>query len=291
MTIKNKLNLHALISLSKFWLSLAVAITTLAGYIIYSKNITLNALYAALGVFFLSAAAAALNQYQERDIDKKMDRTKLRPIPEGIISPSLALQIFSIFLLFGSAFLLLAGSLTGLILGLANLLWYNFVYTPLKQKTAFAAIPGAVCGAIPPVIGWVNAGGTIQDQQIIVLAFFLFMWQIPHFWLVILKHGRQYANAGFKSLNTVFSENAIRNLTFIWALSTYIGAIILSLYGLIFSPIFKLLLLVLFLSFTIAFYFALYQSKKHFINYPLAFASINSFMLLVLILAVLEKFV
>lgn len=286
----NKITLNALLKLTKFWLSVSVAVTTLAGYLIFSENLTLNALLAALGVLFLSAAAAILNQYQERNIDKKMDRTKYRPIPEGVISTFNVFVLFSFFIVIGTVFLICAGSIIGVFLGLFNLIWYNFIYTPLKQKTAFAAIPGAVCGAIPPVIGWFNAGGSLFDQQIIVLALFMFMWQIPHFWLVILKHGRQYESAGFKSLHHIFSDDAIRNLTFIWGLATAIGAILLSLYDLIFNPLSKIILIVFFFAFSISFYIALYRSKKQFILYSLAFASINTFMLLVLILAVIERF-
>ena len=67
------------------------------------------------------------------------------------------------------------------------LIWYNGIYTPLKRKTAFAVVPGSVIGAIPPMVGYVAAGGSALDPQILAFAFFMFMWQIPHFWLLIMK--------------------------------------------------------------------------------------------------------
>ena len=86
------------------------------------------------------------------------------------------------------------------LLGLITVVWYNGIYTPLKRVTAFAAIPGGVVGAIPPVIGWVSGGGDPTDARIIVVAFFFFVWQVPHFWLLLMRIGGDYERAGLPSL-------------------------------------------------------------------------------------------
>jgi hypothetical protein len=86
-------------------------------------------------------------------------------------------------------------------------LWYNGVYTFLKRKSPFAAIPGAVIGAIPPAIGWICGKGALSfDPQILALSFFFFIWQVPHFWLLLLNFGRDYEKAGFPSLTRIFNS-------------------------------------------------------------------------------------
>ncbi len=74
-------------------------------------------------------------------------------------------------------------------LGIFTLLWYNLVYTPLKRITAFAVLPGALIGAMPPLIGWTAAGGNPLDMEIMAVAFLLFVGQMPHYWLLLLKIG------------------------------------------------------------------------------------------------------
>jgi len=290
MRKNNSSSMQVITQITKFWLSLAVSLTTLAGFIVFSPKLTFIALWVSFGVFFLSAAAAVLNQYQERLIDAKMERTKNRPLPSGIINSKQALWVVLFLLSAGVVFLGLTKSYTAILLGIGNLLWYNFIYTPLKQKTAFAAIPGALCGAIPPIIGWIAAGGYLLDKQILVLALFMFMWQVPHFWLVLLKYGTEYQKAGLATLNSLLSAKAIRNITFIWGLSCGTGAIVLTLYGLISNSIYKVVLVIAFYIFALLFVKALFSLSIKRINYPLAFTGINSFMLLVLILVVFDKF-
>jgi protoheme IX farnesyltransferase len=102
--------------------------------------------------------------------------------------------------------------------------WYNGVYTPLKRVTIFAVVPGAVIGAIPPVIGWVAAGGRLSDGAIWFVAAFFFLWQVPHFWLLTLMHGTQYAKAGLRTLADRFTNGEIARLTFAWQLAAACAA-------------------------------------------------------------------
>jgi protoheme IX farnesyltransferase len=122
------------------------------------------------------------------------------------------------------------------LLGAAAVFWYNILYVRLKKVSAFAVVPGALVGSIPPVMGWAAGGGTLSDPRLAALAFFFFMWQIPHFWLHLLTYGKEYAEAGLPSLTEVFSPEQLERLTFQWVSATGVSALLLGLSGLLQSP-------------------------------------------------------
>jgi protoheme IX farnesyltransferase len=122
-------------------------------------------------------------------------------------------------------------------LGIFAILWYNGVYTYLKRWTPFAAIPGALVGVLPPAIGWISGGGTIFHPQFLALSFFSFLWQVPHFWLILLNHGSEYEKAGLPALSTIFTTNQIRRITFIWICSIAVLTLSLPLFHLAQAPI------------------------------------------------------
>lgn len=187
----------------------------------------------ALGILLLACGSAALNHYQERDTDKLMQRTKNRPLPSGRISSKTALIVVLLLTVSGSALLYFGAGLTSLLLGLITMIWYNAIYTPLKRKNSLAIIPGSVIGALPPVIGWVSAGGNIFDSQVLLIAFFFFIWQIPHFWLLVLVFNTDYESAGFPTIFKHFNRNQIARITYVWTIAT-------GLTGLLF-PIFSIM--------------------------------------------------
>ena len=151
------------------------------GYIAAADGIDTGVILPSIGILLLACGSAAINHYQERATDAMMSRTKNRPIPSGRISPENALAIAVFLLTIGSLILLFSGGMLALALGLLNLIWYNAIYTPLKKKNALAIIPGSLVGAIPPAVGWVSAGGSIFDPQILIIAFFFFIWPFK-FW-------------------------------------------------------------------------------------------------------------
>jgi protoheme IX farnesyltransferase len=112
-----------------------------------------------------------------------------------------------------------------------SVFWYNVVYTYLKRWSAFAVVPGALVGAIPPIIGWTAAGGVVTDRSIMPLAFFLFLWQIPHFWLLLLMFGKDYEQAGLPSVTKMFSSIQLRRITFMWILCTAAAGLMLAMAG------------------------------------------------------------
>ena len=180
----------------------------------------------ATGVFFMSCSSSALNHWQEKDIDAKMPRTKNRPIPSGKISANGVFMIAASFAVLGSVILILSNPVIGLILSWVTLLFYNAVYTPLKKVSAFAVIPGSFVGALPPMIGWGAAGGSLTSEDILLVATFFFIGQIPHFWLLLLMFGDQYQLAGLPSLNQIFSDNQIKRITYTWVLTTIASALL-----------------------------------------------------------------
>lgn len=275
------------LSLAKITVIIPVTFTAFTGYFLASQRFELNAIWVSIGVMMLAAAASALNQIQEKDIDILMSRTQKRPIPSGKITVNTAI-VFSIVLFFtGSLLLLLFGSVLAFLLGLISVLWYNILYTPLKRKTAFAIIPGSLTGAIPPLIGWVSAGGYIFDKTPVLLAFLMFIAQVPHFWLLMLIYGDEYEKAGMPSLTKVFSTEQISRLSFMWISSALVGALILVFFGMLYSPVLKYLVTGLTLI-SILFFLRILkpgsekQARKNFII-------LNSYIMTVLLILLIDK--
>jgi len=159
-------------------------------------------LHTILGTALIASGTAALNQWYEREADRKMRRTADRPIPSGRLSAERAL-IFGI-LLSVAGFAELAFGLNWLsaFLGLFTLLSYLFLYTPLKQRTPLSTLVGAFPGAMPPIIGYAAASG-ILDAQAWTLFAILFLWQFPHFLAIAWMYREDYERAGIRMLPVV----------------------------------------------------------------------------------------
>jgi len=231
------------IQLSKLHIMLPVSLTGFTGFFIYNPVISWNLLMVTAGILLLAVSSSALNQVQEEDLDGKMNRTQFRPIPDGRITRTGAFTFILITLFAGTLLLYIHGNLSAALTGLFTMLWYNGIYTYSKRITAFAVVPGALTGALPPLIGWVSAGGGIMDKPIIFVGFLFFMGQIPHFWLLILKYGEEYSKAGIPSLTDTFNREQINWLTFIWLDISVIAALFLCYFEVIKSPVVIIILL------------------------------------------------
>ena len=216
--------------LTKFRITALVSFTTGLGYILSADTLSFTMFYAIAGIFLLAAASSSLNHWQEKDTDALMDRTKFRPIPSGRIQPAMALYVSLGLLISGSVLLLYTTNFTTFLVGIFTFFWYNGVYTPLKRKTAFAIIPGALVGALPPVAGWTAAGGSLLDGRIIMIAAYFFIWQIPHFWLLLMLYGNDYEKGGFPTLNRIFSPEQLKRITFIWLVGNVMTAMMIPLF-------------------------------------------------------------
>ncbi|HUA21306.1 MAG TPA: heme o synthase [Bryobacteraceae bacterium] len=155
-----------------------------------------------LGTGLIASGTAALNQWYEREADAKMKRTQARPLPAGRLDARRAL-VFAIFIsLAGFLELWFGASLLSALLGLFTLLCYLFVYTPLKQRSPHSTTIGSIPGAMPPLIGFAGACGTLTWQAWVLFAI-LFLWQFPHFYAIAWMYREDYARAGIRMLPVV----------------------------------------------------------------------------------------
>lgn len=186
-----------------------------------------------IGVAVLAAGGSAINQALEHDLDRVMIRTRLRPVAQGRISPAMAAVIGSAVVLGGIFIVGMAGGVVPALLGVVGILWYLVVYTPLKRRTPYALAAGALCGALPPVIGWVCAGGGLPDYRIMLLAGLLYLWQIPHFWLFQRRYAADYHAAGFPLLSAVTRGTGFPGLFGLWIAALVTAAMLLPAFGMI----------------------------------------------------------
>jgi len=231
-------------TLCKLNITLPVTLTTFTGFVLYSGSVNVQSFIVCAGVLLLASSSAILNHIIERRTDALMSRTANRPIPAGRASVKTASKVAAIVGIIGAVLLFTIGFIP-MLLGVINHLWYSLVYTPLKKVTAFAVVPGSLIGAIPPVIGWTAAGGHAFDFQIIMVAFFFFIGQIPHFWLIIMILGKDYEAAGLKSISNVFIDFQIVTLTLVWVVATAMSAIMLVLFGVFTSFIISIIIFVM----------------------------------------------
>ncbi len=222
--------LALLFELAKVRITLFVTLSVATGWIAFKHRLGVDLLLPVLGVFVLACGSAVLNQVQEVRLDGQMARTRNRPIPSGRIRRDTALFIALVLTCTG---LYLLGSVdrfagTVVLLGLASLVWYNGVYYVLKRRTPFAVVPGSLVGAIPPVIGWCSAGGILTDGRILEVAAFFFIWQIPHFWLLLVLFGREYGTAGMPTLTARVSPPQLGRMTYAWVAATVMTGLALA---------------------------------------------------------------
>ena len=218
-----------ILELGKVRISLPIALSALVGYTMKTGWLSGEVWMLLSGVFLMSCSSGAINHIQEYKTDALMPRTKNRPIPSGKISLKGAIIVALSFFVYGAFILLTSFSPIVFFTALLTLLSYNLIYTPLKKVTAFAVVPGSLVGALPPYIGWFAGGGALFDEQIIWVALFFFIGQIPHFWLLLLMFGKEYTLAGYPSLNSVFNDNQIKRLSYTWILATIATAFIVAM--------------------------------------------------------------
>lgn len=214
------------LTLLKLCITVASTVTTAVGYVMARGQFDLHMVPVMFGILLQACGAAALNQVQDAKLDALMERTANRPIPSGRISRTGAAVYAVALLLAGSALLWLSGPVPAL-LGLSAAVVYNGVYTPMKRVSPFVVLPGSLIGALPPVVGWSAAGGYLSDPTIHLVAFFFFIWQIPHFWLLLLFYSRDYVAGGLPSLFDRFDRRQIVKFTFLWIAAVCVAALLL----------------------------------------------------------------
>jgi protoheme IX farnesyltransferase len=270
--------------LTRVGLSLAVAFSAFAGYCVFKPVHGLTSLFSFFGVLLLSGACAALNQYQEQRPDGLMKRTENRPLPTKSVSSFQTLFVAAVLGLWGILLLFVGTTWVAGALGIFTVFWYNTVYTPLKKKTSFAFLIGAFTGALPPLIGYTGAGGPLLGKGLVVGAF-LFFWQIPHFMLVLLKHGNDYARAGFPALSLSTSQKRFKPFVFLGLLATSLSSLLFPLFKIISNTGIIMVFVIVNVLFVGYFFNALVRGKKD-LNFRTTFRMLYLYQSVMLVLII-----
>jgi len=193
------------LALAKPRLNSLVVLTSAGGYYMAGPS-SLDPVaigLASAGTALVAAGAAAINQVDERDLDRLMERTRQRPMADGRMSVTQGRGVAAAFAAVGLATLWLGANPVAALVALATLLIYAFVYTPLKRRTSLSTIVGAVPGALPPLVGWAAAQGTLAGAEPWTLFALMFVWQLPHFLAIAWLYRDDYARAGLPMLSVV----------------------------------------------------------------------------------------
>lgn len=194
----------AYVTLTKPDVTFLVVITTVAGFYLGSRGALdwMLLLHTLCGTLLVAGGTAALNQYVERDTDAVMRRTASRPLPTGQLQPREVLIFGVAIIVLGAVWLAVAVNALASLVALAACLLYLCLYTPLKTRTPLATAVGAIPGALPPLIGWAAARGSLSLGGWVLFAI-LFFWQFPHFMAIAWVYRADYARAGIRMLPTV----------------------------------------------------------------------------------------
>jgi heme o synthase len=188
-------------ALTKPDINFLIAIVTFAGFYLglpagLHGFPSLLLMHTLLGTVLVSSGASALNQFIERRFDARMRRTARRPLAAGKLEPASALRFGLLLSFTGCIYLAVAVNLLASILAAVTLASYLMLYTPLKRKTPWCTVVGALAGATPPLIGWAAASGKLSFEAWLLYAM-LFLWQFPHFMAIAWMYRDDYARAGY----------------------------------------------------------------------------------------------
>jgi protoheme IX farnesyltransferase len=200
----------AYLELTKPRITFLIVLTAAAGFALASPgHIDYRAMLTAMvGIALLSSGIATLNQYMEKDLDALMRRTANRPLPTGKLLSWEALAFGVGLTVLAEIYLAVLVNPLSAVLGLTVIAGYLFAYTPLKTRTSLSTFVGAFPGAVPPLIGWASARGTIGVEAWVLFAI-LFLWQFPHFLAIAWMYREDYARAGILMLPVVEPDGRV----------------------------------------------------------------------------------
>jgi protoheme IX farnesyltransferase len=199
----------AYLALTKPDVSFLVVMTSFAGFILGSRSPVdfARLAHTVFGTTLVAAGTAALNHFIERASDARMRRTSSRPLPSGQLHPREALWFGASLVAVGAIYLAVAANALACLLALLTTATYLGLYTPLKKKTTLATLVGAFPGAVPPLVGWAAARGSLSLEAWVLYAV-LFLWQFPHFFTIAWIYREDYARAGIRMLPVVDTTGA-----------------------------------------------------------------------------------
>ena len=195
------------VTLAKPRLNLLVVASAIVGYVMGGAPLSdvATVLFTLAGTALVAGGASAFNQVIERQADARMHRTRLRPMADGRLQPPEGLLFATLMSLAGLALLALGVNLLSALVAGATLVIYALIYTPMKPRSSFATVVGAVPGALPPVIGWAAATGGLSIGGWILFGI-VFLWQLPHFLAIAWMYRDDYARAGYPMLAVIDPE-------------------------------------------------------------------------------------
>jgi len=273
------------LQIAKLPLCLLVAFSAFFGFFLADAPSFTPALLVYFGVLSLASGAASLNSVQERTTDRTMGRTRGRPLAQGVVSRRSGLLQAQLMFCVGFGILFTGFEGVGPVLaGIAAVFLYNFLYTPLKQRTVWAIVPGALCGALPPYIGWLAGGGGYQAPIIIAVIALFVVWQIPHFWLVVLNNQKDYHSSKIPNPLKMMPARSLRLVSIVWILSlvTILHIIVLLLVK---TPLVTRAA-ISFGSFSFLIFYSYQLAQRDRLSYRFVFISLNIFMFLVMVILV-----
>ncbi len=283
---------HALalrLKLFKAPIGLMSIAASLAGSTAFLEKVTALSSLAALGTGFVATGALVLNNIQDRDIDRIMNRTMHRALPGGKIRLAEAAVISPVFILLGNVILMYASATSRvLIFSMAAVVLYNFLYTPLKRITPFSVIPGLASGAMPVYIGWIAAGGPLLSEKILFLLALMVLWQIPHTWITGLSCLEDHKRAGIRGAASSHPPAVMHKLIFLWAAAFAVAAMNLPLLGITVSAASLVLITLNALTIIGIFAYVIFAENER-APYPVIFSSINISIMILHIIIITDR--
>jgi heme o synthase len=210
----------AYVELTKPRITLLVMLTAAAGYFLGAGRTldTAGFLHTMAGVGLLSSGIAALNQFMERELDARMRRTMMRPLPSKRLTARGALLFGVALTIVAEGYLFVFVNPLSALLGLSVIVGYLGLYTPLKTRTSLSTLVGAFPGAVPPLLGWAAATNRVSTESLVLFAI-LFLWQFPHFFAIAWMYKEDYARAGILMLPVVEHDGRLtKQQIVIWTL-------------------------------------------------------------------------
>jgi len=274
---------------TKFVLSFAVSLSALFAYVMAKGEVGFDMLLATFSVLLVAMGVSTLNQVQEYKSDAKMTRTKNRPIAAGRMTPITGIVIATILIILSFISIYSLLGLTGINIFMFAFIWYNAMYTPLKKKSALAVVPGAILGVIPPAIGWLVAGHPLMELEFIALGLYYFIWQVPHFWLLVMLFHGDYKDGGYPTAMRLFGQASLQRLTFVWLIFTIqAGIFLVSIYE-VYTPTLILAIFVGLYAFMAS--LELLRDRFELKNAKTVFWKINATFLAIIILLSIDEYI
>lgn len=276
--------LRAVVALSKPRISALVSMLAATAFYLYRPFWDVDLFGFAVSIGVLTMGASALNNFQDRKIDANFERTRNRPLPQKQLSQRAAVALSLTWIAIGILGLSLfsVSPIHTVICAMISVTLYNGIYTPLKRKTVLAIVPGTVVGAFPVLFGWLGAGGALWSKSPWVMMIVTAVWQLPHFWLVLLSHSSEYSRSDLPNMLRLFSIDQLRRLTLVWVTVFGVLTLLLPLFGLIVDMLSIWILGINAALIIVAFAFATFIKLER-RNYTALFIHLNVSMMVILI--------